>query len=117
MRLYSAGRPGGERAGRLLWRAQIAPGDAARLRVVQHMYPIRFGEAAPSRRSVDQLRGIEGVRVRETYALLARQHGADWRRRVHDPGDRDAADVPNRCLSPTTSCLHGLCKAAVPAAG
>lgn len=117
VRLYSAGRPGGERADKLLWQAQIALDDAARLRVVRKMYEIRFGEPAPSRRSVDQLRGIEGVRVRESYALLARQHGVEWRRRAYDPGDWDAADLPNRCLSAATACLHGLCEAAVLAAG
>lgn len=117
VRLYSAGRPGGERADRLLWQAQIALDEAARLRVVRRMYEIRFGEPAPQRRSIDQLRGIEGVRVRESYALLARQHGVDWTRRAYDPGEWEAADTPNRCLSAATACLHGLTEAAVLAAG
>ena len=117
VRLYSAGQPGGARADRLLWQARLALDDAARLRVVRKMYQVRFREDAPSRRSIDQLRGIEGVRVRETYAILARQHGVDWTRRAYDPGDWDAADVPNRCLSAATACLHGLAEAAVLAAG
>lgn len=117
VRLYSAGQPGGARADRLLWQAKIALDDAARLRVVRRMYQLRFGEEAPSRRSIDQLRGIEGVRVRETYALLARQHGVDWRRRNYDPTDWEAGDIPNRCLSAATACLHGLAEAAVLAAG
>jgi CRISPR-associated protein Cas1 len=81
------------------------------------MYAMRFGEDAPSRRSIDQLRGIEGVRVRESYALLARQYGVDWKRRAYDPADWQAGDVPNRCLSAATACLHGLTEAAVLAAG
>lgn len=117
VRLYSAGRPGGERADKLLWQAQIALDDAARLRVVRRMYEIRFGEGAPLRRSIDQLRGIEGVRVRESYALLARQHGVDWRRRAYDVAEWEAGDTPNRCLSSATACLHGLTEAAVLAAG
>jgi CRISPR-associated protein Cas1 len=117
VRLYSAGQPGGARADRLLWQAKIALDEAARLRVVRRMYQMRFGEAAPLRRSIDQLRGIEGVRVRETYALLARQHGVDWKRRAYDFADWEASDVPNRCLSAATSCLHGLTEAAVLAAG
>lgn len=117
VRLYSAGQPGGARSDRLLWQARIALDDAARLRVVRRMYALRFGEEAPSRRSIDQLRGIEGVRVRETYALLAAQHGVSWSRRSYDPKDWDAGDVPNRCLSAATACLHGLSEAAVLAAG
>lgn len=117
VRLYSAGQPGGARADRLLWQARIALDEAARLRVVRRMYQMRFGEAAPSRRSIDQLRGIEGIRVRETYALLARQHGVEWTRRAYDPAEWEAGDVPNRCLSAATACLHGLTEAAVLAAG
>lgn len=117
VRLYSAGQPGGARSDKLLWQARLALDDAARLRVVRKMYALRFDEDAPKRRSIEQLRGIEGVRVRETYALLARQHGVTWRRRAYDPGDWSTADLPNRCLSAATSCLHGLSEAAVLAAG
>lgn len=117
VRLYSAGQPGGARADKLLWQAKIALDDAARLRVVRKMYALRYGEDAPQRRSVEQLRGIEGVRVRETYALLAKQHGVDWKRRSYDVADWEAGDVPNRCLSAATACLHGLTEAAVLAAG
>jgi hypothetical protein len=31
------------------------------------MYEFRFDEKPPEKRSVDQLRGIEGARVRKTY--------------------------------------------------
>lgn len=117
VRLYSAGQPGGARSDRLLWQASIALDDTARLRVVRKMFAMRFGDEAPSRRSINQLRGIEGVRVRESYALLARQYGVDWKRRSYDPKDWEAGDIPNRCLSAATACLHGLTEAAVLAAG
>jgi CRISPR-associated protein Cas1 len=117
VRLYSAGQPGGARSDRLLWQAKIALDEAARLRVVRKMYALRFGVDAPLRRSINQLRGIEGVRVRESYALLAQQHGVNWTRRSYDPKDWEAGDIPNRCLSAATACLHGLSEAAVLAAG
>lgn len=117
VRLYSAGQPGGARAERLLWQARLALDEAARLRIVRRMFAIRFQQAAPERRSVDQLRGIEGVRVREAYALLAQKYGVDWRRRSYNPADWEAGDMPNRCLSAATACLHGLTEAAVLAAG
>lgn len=117
VRLYSAGQPGGARSDKLLWQARIALDDTARLRVVRKMYAMRFGEEPPARRSIEQLRGIEGVRVRESYALLAKQYGVPWKRRLYDPKDWDAGDIPNRCLSAATACLHGLSEAAVLAAG
>jgi CRISPR-associated protein Cas1 len=101
----------------LLWQAALALDPMARLRVVRKMYQIRFGEAAPERRSIDQLRGIEGVRVRKSYDLLAQAHGVTWHRRSYDVADWEAGDIPNRCLSGATACLHGLTEAAVLAAG
>jgi CRISPR-associated protein Cas1 len=117
VRLYSSGQPGGARADRLLYQAKLALDDDLRLKVVRKMYEIRFQEPAPERRSVEQLRGIEGVRVRETYKLLARQYGVDWHARNYDHQRWDAADMPNRCLSSATSCLYGITEAAVLAAG
>lgn len=117
VRLYSAGQPGGARSDKLLWQARLALDESARLRIVRKMFEIRFGEAAPERRSIDQLRGIEGVRVRESYALLAQKFGVPWSRRKYDPKDWEACDMPNRCLSAATACLHGLTEAAVLAAG
>lgn len=50
------------------------------------MFKIRFGEPAPERRSVDQLRGIEGARVRKTYDLMAKRVP---RMRGDEPGGVD----------------------------
>lgn len=117
VRLYAAGQPGGARADRLLHQAAAALDEAARLRVVRAMYRLRFGAEAPLRRSVEQLRGMEGARVREMYKQLARAHGVTWRARSYDPDAWSDADVPNRCLSAGTACLYGLCEAAILAAG
>lgn len=117
VRLYASGQPGGARADRLLYQAKLALDDDLRLKVVRKMYVLRFQEDAPARRSVEQLRGIEGARVRETYKLLAKQYGVNWRARNYDHKQWDAADVPNRCLSAATACLYGITEAAVLAAG
>ncbi|WP_159561591.1 type I-E CRISPR-associated endonuclease Cas1e [Alcanivorax sp. S71-1-4] len=117
VRLYASGQPGGARADRLLYQAKLALDDELRLKVVRKMYEVRFGEPAPSRRSVEQLRGIEGARVRGTYKLLAQQYNVNWRARNYDRHKWDAADIPNRCLSAATACLYGITEAAVLAAG
>ncbi len=117
VRFYSAGQPGGARSDKLLWQAQLALDPSARLRVVCKMYALRFGQDPPVKRSIDQLRGIEGQRVRHTYRLLAKRYGVAWKGRNYDPEDWDSADVANRCLSAATACLHGLSEAAVLAAG
>jgi len=117
VRLYSAGQPGGARSDKLLYQAKLALDEELRLKVVRKMFEMRFGEPAPERRSVNQLRGIEGARVRKTYELLAKQYGVKWQGRRYDPKDWEAGDVINRCLSAATSCLYGVSEAAILAAG
>jgi len=117
VRLYASGQPGGARADRLLYQAKLALDDDARLKVVRKMYALRFKEEPPERRSVEQLRGIEGARVRKMYELLARQYNVPWKHRDYDPLDWESGDIPNRCLSSATACLYGICEAAILAAG
>jgi len=117
VRLYSAGQPGGARSDKLLYQAKLALDEGLRLKVVRKMFEMRFGEKPPDRRSVDQLRGIEGIRVKKLYELLARQYGVKWKGRRYDPKNWDSGDLINRCLSAATSCLYGITEAAVLAAG
>jgi len=117
VRLYASGQPGGARSDRLLYQAKLALDDELRLKVVRKMFELRFGEEAPSRRSVDQLRGIEGARVRKTYQLLAKRYGVEWHGRRYDPKDWEKGDKVNQCISAATSCLYGITEAAVLAAG
>ena len=53
------------------------------------------------KRSIDQLRGIEGARILRIYGLLAKQHGVTWKRRSYDPESlgcfRSAEPLPVRC--------------------
>ena len=117
VRLYASGQPGGARSDRLLYQARLALEDNLRIKVVRAMYKFRFGEEAPRKRSVQQLRGIEGARVRSMYALLAKQYGVVWKNRRYDPHNWDKSDEVNQTLSASTHALYGVCEAAILAAG
>jgi CRISPR-associated protein Cas1 len=117
VRLYSAGQPGGARADRLLYQAQLALNEEARRKVVRKMYEMRFNEQLSEEYSVEQMRGIEGARVRKLYEILAKRAGIKWNGRCYDYMDWDTGDLQNKCLSSATSCLYGITEAAVLAAG
>lgn len=117
VRVYSVGQPGGARSDHLLYQAKLALDENLRLKVVRKMFEMRFGEPAPERRSIEQLRGIEGARVRKTYQILAKQHNIEWHGRRYDPKDWNKGDNINQCISAATSCLYGVTEAAILAAG
>lgn len=117
VRVYSAGNPGAAGTEKFLWQAAIALDPKARIRVVRKMYELRFGERPPEKRSLEQLRGIEGGRVRASYKLMAEQNSVKWEGRKYNKEDWSEADVANQCLSSATASLHALCEAAVLAAG
>jgi CRISPR-associated protein Cas1 len=117
VRLYASGQPGGARADRSRYQVKLALDDDARLKVVRKMYAFRFKEEPPARRSVEQLRGIEGARVRKMYQLLAQRYGVEWKGRNYDAQKWGSGDLPNRCVSSATACLYGITEAAVLAAG
>lgn len=116
VRFYSAGKKLG-RPDNTLYQAKLALDGKARLQVVREMFRRRFDEEPPKKRSVDQLRGIEGSRVRRLYENLARRYGIDWKRRNYDPQDWSKGDLPNKCLSAGMACMYGVTEAAVNIAG
>lgn len=117
VRLYSAGQPGGARADRLLYQAKLALDESLRIKVVRAMYKYRFKEESPQKRSIEQLRGIEGARVREMYKIVAQQYGLVWDHRYYKIKDFNSTDTVNICLSVANHCLYGICEAAILAAG
>jgi CRISPR-associated protein Cas1 len=117
VRLYAAGQPGGASASHLLYQAKLALNDTLRLKVVRCMYRMRFGEEPPVYRNVDQLRGMEGKRVRDEYQKLADQCGIEWPGRSYDATDWSSGSLINRCLSSATACLYGITESAILAAG
>lgn len=117
VRLYSTGHPGGYRSDRLMHQAYLALNPPYRLMVARKMYEFRFQEEIPKEYTLEQLKGFEGIRVKKLYYRYANMYGVPWNGRKYDPKNWNASDIPNRCLSAATSCLYGICEAAILAAG
>ncbi len=117
VRFYSSGMGGTRSASSLLHQARLASNDNTRLQVVKRMYRMRFAEDIPEDVTVEQLRGMEGSRVRTAYAKMSQETGISWSGRSYDRGSWKSADPVNRALSAANSCLYGLCHAAILSAG
>ncbi|MGW2708507.1 type I-E CRISPR-associated endonuclease Cas1e [Streptomyces sp. NPDC001356] len=91
---------------------------AKRLEVAVRMYQMRFKDAdIPQSVNLDQLRGMEGQRMKAFYKILAQQHGIGRFRRNYRPDQWDAQDPVNLALSAANTCLYGVVHAALLALG
>lgn len=117
VRCYAQGLGETRSARRLLRQAQLWSDPRAHLAVVREMYQMRFPEPLDASLTLQQIRGKEGVRVREAYAAAAREYGVVWSGRVYKQSEWSYADPVNRALSAANSCLYGVCHAAILSAG
>lgn len=105
---FYAGGIGETRASANLMRQVRAWADPeAHLEVVKRLYGLRFPEPLSPELSLEQIRGLEGVRVRDTYTRWSRKTGVEWRGRKYDRGNWAAADpaAPGELWDPDGSVL------------
>jgi len=117
VRLYAASTGGTYSARRTIRQAQLVSNDESQLRVAWRMYRFRFNEQIPEEVTLQQIRGMEGLRVRKAYAEAAEQYGIKWKGRNYKQDDWNDADPINRALSSANACLYGVCHAAILSAG
>jgi CRISPR-associated protein Cas1 len=117
VRCYASGANADRRARNIEHQARQWADPQARMEVVCRMYRQRFREVLPESWTIEQIRGREGVRVREAYALAADTFGVVWHGRNYDRSSWDAADPVNKALSVANSCLYGLCHGVIAATG
>ncbi len=113
IRFYAGGSPGTYSSRHLLQQVYSYANDIERMKIVRRMYQMRFDEVVDTNVTLEQLRGMEGARVRKAYAAAAEEFGVEWTGRSYDQNDWRAGDPVNRALSAANSCLYGLCHAAI----
>ena len=112
VRCYAAGDPG-RNADALLHQAAVVLEPARRLAAARRIFRRMFNEEAPAGRSIEQLRGLEGAKVWDLYASIARSTGIDWVGR----NAKDAHDAVNQAISVANAALYGLVEAVILALG
>ncbi|TBH14959.1 type I-E CRISPR-associated endonuclease Cas1e [Thermus thermamylovorans] len=116
-RFYAQGLGDTRSALRLQRQARAWADPGLHLEVVYRLYEKRFQEPLPRDFSLEQVRGLEGVRVRAAYARWSRETGVPWKGRSYDRRDWAASDPVNRALSAGAAYLYGLAHAAIVSAG
>jgi CRISP-associated protein Cas1 len=88
----------------------------ARIHVARRMYAFRLGEIVPHS-DISVLRGIEGARMKETYRRLAEQHQIEWKGRLYDRANPEAADLANQAINHAATGVEAAALVAVAASG
>lgn len=117
LRFYAQGMGETRSAERLVHQARLCSDPELRLQVIMNLYRMRFYEPLPEGLTLQQIRGREGIRVREAYARASGETGVEWKGRFYDRSNWSAADPVNRALSAANSCLYGICHSAIVSAG
>ena len=88
-----------------------------RTEVARRLYRMRFDdESLADDKTIDQLRGMEGHRVKNAYRMLSQRHGIPFRR-VYSPKNLDASDPVNQALTVANHVLYGVTQAVITALG
>ena len=114
---YAQGLGETRKAYHLLHQAEWASDAQKRMQVVLRMYARRFGYDLDPSLSLPQVRGLEGVRVREAYAEASERYHVLWSGRRYDRQDWGRGDPINRALSAANALLNGLCHSGIVAGG
>jgi CRISPR-associated protein Cas1 len=117
VRFYAQGMGETRSSAQIMHQARLWADDDKRLEVVRRLYSMRFPGAETRGLTLQQLRGIEGVRVREAYREASVRTGVPWSGRSYKAQKWGTADPINRTISAANSCLYGVCHAAIISAG
>lgn len=116
-RFYAQGMGESRDASRLIRQARLCSDPELRLQIVLRMYRMRFPEPLPDGLTLQQIRGKEGIRVREAYARASLETGVPWSGRSYRRDDWNQSDPVNKALSAGNACLYGICHAAIVSLG
>ena len=97
--------------------AEVHGSTRKRAEIARRMFARRFPEAEIQEKNIDELRGMEGRRVKELYAEMGVRFGVTWKGRNYNPSNWQLADNVNRAVSAANAALYAICTAVVTSMG
>lgn len=95
----------------------LAADPVSRLEVARRMFEYRFPKNEVEGRTLQELMGVEGKRVKQLYEQKAHEYGVGWVGRSFIPGHFKMSDTTNRILTASNAALYGLVSSVVYATG
>lgn len=87
------------------------------LEVARRMFARRFPDAGLADKSLQEMMGMEGHRVRSLYQQKAQEYQVGWKGRNFTPGKFEFSDITNQVLTAANAALYGILCSAVHSMG
>ena len=116
-RFYASGIGETRSSKNLLVQARCCMDEKKHMEVVRKMYEIRFPGIPTKGLTLQQIRGMEGIRVRKIYEQMSRSTGVTWKKRIYKADNWEETDEINQALSEANAMLYSLCHAAIVSLG
>jgi CRISPR-associated protein Cas1 len=95
----------------------LASSPADSLEIARAMYATRFPDADLQGKTLKEMMGMEGYRVKQLYQAKAKDYQVGWAGRHFTPGNFQLSDVTNQILTATNAALYGILCAVVHSMG
>ncbi|NHN78965.1 type I-E CRISPR-associated endonuclease Cas1 [Azotobacter chroococcum] len=96
---------------------ELASDAKKSLEVASRMFARRFPDADLVGKSLKEMMGMEGHRVRTLYQQKAEEYQVGWKGRQFTPGKFELGDVTNQVLTAANAALYGILCSAVHSMG
>lgn len=81
--------------------------------VARRMFGRRFPAADLDGKSLKEMMGMEGHRIRQLYEQMAQKYNVGWKGRSFQPGKFEMGDITNRVLTSANAALYGILTSAI----
>lgn len=109
MRFYSFGTTPTHANNNARRHAEYYASRKKRVEIAQKMFLKRFPEAIVKEKSIKELRGMEGRRIKALYEEMGYRYGVTWKGRKYDQNNWDISDGINKAVSAANACFYALC--------
>lgn len=95
----------------------LASDTGKSLEVARRMFARRFPQADLGGKTLQEMMGMEGCRVRALYVQKAQQYQIGWKGREYVPGKFELGDVTNQILTAANAALYAILSSATHSMG
>lgn len=107
-RFYASGVVPTSNTRNMKYQMMMAADRKKSVEVARRMFSKRFPNEDITEKSLQELMGMEGLRVGNMYAEMAKKYGLPWSGRRYKPGKFELSDTVNKILTASNDALYAM---------